>query len=229
MQIHTYTHEQGRKPKEEIIKFEILEIPKPIPKNNGISRKFKAGSWRQWLAEQFYLNELAKFEDKQTNIQFKGALFHKMTNRVCIDNQFAKYKCSISSERHKYNNGNLFSAQPKTILTSLTYGDDHYPIIGGYNKHYYNRYIYFEEVVHRCTHYKIADPRFFEYDVIVEIRNRQIQGEEQWLHWVAPTDKQMLDLRRTFMKDKLYGVVEFPPGFNYHDSPENLEPFKDLR
>lgn len=230
MQIHSYTHEQGRKATETVTKLEVLEIPKPEKRNSGRDLELKAGSWKRILYNLFYNNEIAKFEDKLTGIQIKRLLINKLTDRAkIVDKHFKSYKYSISLERNKYNQGNLYSAQPPTFLMSLPYGEDFYPIIGGHNHHFYTKYIYFEEVVERCKKFKIADPRFFEYEIIVEIRNRQIQGDKEWLKWVVPNDKQIKDLELRLPIDQpIYNSVKFAPGFTHADTPADFEPFKDI-
>lgn len=229
MQINSYTHEQGRKPKEVVTKLEVLEIPQPIKRNSGRVVERKIASWKKILSELFLQNETAKFEDKKTNIEIKRLLINKLTDRATIvDGQFKKYKYSISTERNKYNRGNLYSSQPATFLMSLPYSDDAYPIIGGHNNHFYTKYIYFEEVVERCKQFKIADPRFFEYEIIVEIRNRQIQGEAEWLQWAVPNDQQLRNLHQTFIVKDLYNIVQFAPGFTNADTPDNFVPFADI-
>lgn len=229
MQINSYSHEQGRKAKETITKLEVLEIPKPEKRNSGIEYNAKAGSWRRILSKMLYENEVCKFEDKLTSLQIKRKLISKLTDRAkIVEGQFNKYKYSISGERAKYNKGNLISSQPVTFLMSLAYGEDAFPIVGGHHRHFFTKYLYFEEAVERCKYYKIADPRFFEYDIIVEIRNRQIQGEEEWLKWAVPTDKQLRDLHQTFVVKDLYNIVTFAPGFTNADTPADFIPFKGL-
>src|SRR5690606_4803084 len=82
-------------------------------------------------------------------------------------------------------------------------------------------YLYFEEAYQLCNHYKIADPRFVEPDVVEEVRNRINSNDRDWLVWRVPDEKWIKTFEEKINRP-IYNSVPFPEGWRKEDTPANF-------
>jgi hypothetical protein len=231
MKIEIFEHELGKAPIKATYIDEHITLARTQKRNTGIEVvKNTHLMWRRGMAALFHANEIADFHSKKTRNQLIEDIIKRYPHIKTLKRHFKiTHKYSISAERRKYNFGSIYSSQPPTFLLSLEYNWEHYPIVGGYENQFYKDYIYWEEVYTRACEYAVADPRFLEYEAIVEIRNRQIRGEEQWLKWVVPSDKDLQDISRELQLDipDIFNSVTFAPGFTREETPKDFIPFSD--
>lgn len=231
MKIESFEQEQGKAPNRTVHIDEHITLARTQKRNSGIEVvKNTHLLWRRGMAHLFEQNELASFHDKKTRNQLIDAIVAQYSHIKPLKRHFkVTHKYSISLERRKYNFGSIYSSQPPTFLMSLEYNWEHYPIVGGWNNQFYKDYIYWEEAYTRVCEFAIADPRFLEYEAIVEIRNRQIRGEEQWLKWVVPSDKDLQEISRKLQLDipNIFNSIIFAPGFTREETPKDFIPFQD--
>lgn len=231
MKIDIFEHTQGKTPvKQEVIDERVI-LARTQKRTSGIERTRNLHlAWRRGLYDIFFRNEIAHFEEKITRRQIIDELLHKYKHlKQLRRNLTVTHRYSISVERRRYNDNSLYASQPPTFLTSIEYNWEHYPIVGGFMNQFYKDYLYWEEAYHRILEHQVADPRFVEYEAIVEIRNRQIRGEDAWLKWIVPTDKDLQTISRQLELDipNIFNSVIFAPGFTREETPKDFIPFKD--
>ena len=188
--------------------------------------------WNRDLVKYFYENEFLPKKEKMTNEVIRERLMYAHRNNRSLRKNFRMHRYSLSTLRTKYNQSKLTSSQPRLILISLTYDENGYPLVGPFNNRFMKDYIFFMEVYTRCCELKIADPRFVPYEYIVEIRNRQIQNEPEWMQWWTPTDKEIKSVADKLNISKpslVYNSVKFPHGFTREETPVDFVPFAGLK
>ena len=231
MKIESFEQESGKAPKRTVHIDQHITLARTQKRNSGLEVvKNVHLLWRRGLAHLFAQNELAPFAEKKTRNELIDELIKKYSHLKILRRHFkVTHKYSISTERRKYNFGSIYSSQPPTFLMSIEYNWEHYPIVGGWNNQFYKDYLYWEEAYTRVCEFAIADPRFLEYEAIVEIRNRQIRGEEEWLKWVVPSDKDLQEISRHLQLDipNIFNSVIFAPGFTREETPKDFIHFQD--
>lgn len=219
MKIQTFEETLGGKFRTTDFENKKIIVPKPIQRNTGIKYEAEARvTYCHWLFEVFQNNEYLAYKNEAwTNDIIKRRLLLQFAKKLpSLRNRFRTYKYTIGIFRNYYNDNKLYSAQPPTLLVSFPYNDLGY--IQGFGKDHY-RILSFEECYRHCINLKIADPRFVQYEHIVEIRNRQVQGEKEWLAWIVPTDKQIKEVAVKAGIKEVYNSVRFPQGWTREDTP----------
>jgi hypothetical protein len=218
----------------EVVKPKALAMP-PKAESRNSKRRYNPNAkdlyWRRHLAEIYFRNEFLPRKEKLDKKAILDNLLKKFPKNEKLKRNFQLYRYTISTFRKWYNESRLVSSQPKNILVSIDYDKNGYPLVGAFYNKYVNEYIYFEEVRERCVDLKIADPRFIPYEFIVEIRNKQNDGDPEWLTWYAPTDKELKQYEPLLKLpvSRFFNSVEFPEGFRHEDTPVNFVPFEHLK
>ena len=188
--------------------------------------------WHKDLVRYLFENEFRHFREKWTNEVIRDKLIDLHRHNRTLKKNFRNHRYSLSTFRNWYNQSKLTASQPRLILISLVYDENGYPIVGPFNNRFMKDYIYFIEVYTRCCELKIADPRFVPYEYIVEIRNRQVQNEPEWMQWWTPTDKEIKTVADKLNISKpslVYNSVKFPNGFGMEETPVDFVPFANLK
>jgi len=205
---------------------EIEEIPFTIPKarqrNSG--RKYESLNriafgkhWHRVLEE----NERLAYDRKaKDNAQLQREFLQAYPSDMALRYRFKTYKLTVGMYRKKYNQQVLFQSQPPVFLVSFQYDMSSTIVVGGI---YPSTYMSFQDCYQRCVNLKIADPRFVPHDYIVKIRDRQNDGDEEWLEWIVPDEKELRTLRRYLQVDELYNSVHFPQGWTREETPIDYE------
>lgn len=171
-------------------------------------------------------NEFDAYErEAKTNEVIQREFLLKYKRNSSLRYQFKTYRATVGMFRKRFNKGILYSAQPPPYLMSFSYDESGYITVGGNRA---NQYMMFYDCYARCINYRIADPRFVEYDLIVEIRNRQNEGVEEWLDWIVPNDDMIKRLCTKLGVNDLYNSVKFLMGWTREETPKDYEsPFAD--
>jgi len=219
MKIVSFKQDKGQeaKVKEQSVDTELV-VPKANSRNSG--RPYNAVNREttvHYLYKLFYENELAN--PPRTNDDLKADLLLTYKHRQAIKRRFKSYQYTINMFRNQYNLGTLWQSQPATFLMSFQYDECGYVVIGGNRIH---EYMYFEDCYQRCDNYKMADPRFIPYELIVEIRNRQQQGDPDWLQWMVPTDADIKTLKTNLKVKEVYNSVNFRDGWTREATPKDF-------
>lgn len=229
MQITSYEITKGGREQTSIIQSTTFQVPTKIMKrrNSGKARAAK-DSWVINLIPVFKENELAPQKHKKTDTEIKAWILSKYYNVKTIIKNFKLYRYTVGTFRTKYNTSQLTQHQETPILISLAYDDEGYPLVGAYRGRYWPYYIHFEECYHRCAMLKIADPRFVEYEKIVEIRNRLVQQDPDWIDWIVPTDDQLKKIATSLgvrKVENIYNSVKFLNPYTREATPKDFVPF----
>lgn len=229
MQITTHEVLKGGREQSSIIQSTQFVVPDKILKPRNSGRKREKGSWVRTLIPIFQKNETARQDDKMTDTHIKAWILEKYGGIRTVYKNVKNYNYTVGLFRGWYNKSELTTNQPTPILISLSYDTDGYPIVGAYRGRSWKHYLYFEEAYHKCAMLKIADPRFVEYEKIVEIRNRLVQKDPDWEDWYVPTEDQLKDIARSLGVRKIeniYNSISFPPGYTREETPHDFVPFK---
>jgi hypothetical protein len=230
MQITNYEVTKGGKEQTSIIQSNTFQVPTKVMKRRNTGRvRTSAIIWVSDLIPIFQANEFARQKDKKTDTEIKSLILKKYSHVKTIINNFKLYRYTIGTFRNRYNETKLTQAQETPLLISLSYDTDGYPLVGAYRGQSWKYYIHFEECYHRCAMLKIADPRFVEYEKIVEIRNRLVQQDPDWVDWIAPTYDQLKKIAATFgfrNIEQIYNSVKFLHAYSREATPKDFIPFK---
>ena len=230
MQITSYEVTKGGKEQTSIIQSSTFQVPTKIMKrrNSGKTRVAR-DSWLSNLIPIFQQNETLPKKEKKTDTEIKAWVLSRYYNVKTILRNFKLYRYTIGTFRTQYNESRLTQGQETPLLISLSYDDEGYPLVGAYRGRSWKYYIHFEECYHRCAMLKIADPRFVEYEKIVEIRNRLVQQDPEWQDWIVPTDDQLKKIAASLRVRKIeniYNSIKFMHEYSREATPKDFIPFK---
>lgn len=212
---------------ESLLKETTKEIVEYIPPKQQTTkgRQYNARdrmNYGPYLEKMFYENELARYtKEQKTNGQLKVQFLRDHDNHYQLKKRFITYKETIGNLRNKYNTRRLYAAQEPVYLVSFQY--DEYGIIVIDGKRYYE-YLSFEQAYERCIQFKVADPRFIPYGLIVRIRNRINSNDPEFTQWSVPTDKWIKSFENKIGMPA-YNSVHFPAGWQREDTEETDEDY----
>lgn len=205
-------------PKTEEKTINKVSAPKPIKRNTGNNYKgpnrVTVGPFIQKLLEN---NEYLAYEDEaKTNEQIQREILLQFKRHHSLRYQFKSYRKTIGMYRKNYNQQKLYSAQPTPYLVSFQYDEFGFIVIGGNQPRTFKSFL---ECYQDCVTYKIADPRFIPYELIVEIRNRQNEAIQEWLEWIVPDDNTIEAIAKRAGVKEIYNSVHFARGLTREESP----------
>lgn len=188
---------------------EVHKYTAPVTKTHlAGNRKYESKErilYSPFLENVLYENEIRHEPKTDQDIKIE---FLKKYPIYGLKKRFKQYKESIGTIRTRYNKQDLYSAQKPVILTSFCYNDEGRIVTNAVS---YYQYLSFRECHAKCIEYKIADPRFIPYEQIYDIRSRINSGDEEWLQWRVPTDKQIEEIQRIIGIDSIYDSIRFLP------------------
>jgi hypothetical protein len=208
-------------PKTSITEFREFQKPKAIPRNTGRTYETRRRTtYAPYVSDLLDRNEFLAYEKKAlTNEELQRDILKKFARNTSLRYKFKRYAVTLGMFRKKYNEQKLYAAQPTPYLVSFAYDKFNRIIVGGNDR----SYMTFQECYQRCLDFKIADPRFVPPELIVEIRNRQNEGIEEWLHWIVPDDKTLDNIRVLIKRDEIYNSVRFSIGWTREDTPHDYD------
>jgi len=214
---------EGKFSEKELIPF-VVPIAKP--RNSGRTYNTKNRDvWSNDFIKLFANNEILAYQGKAlTDDKIKNEILLRYKHNRILIRKMKNYSLTVGMCRIKYNNGCLRSSQEPTFLLSFRYDENGYIILGGNHGIYRLHYMHFMDCYARCVSFRVADPRFVPYEYIVEIRNRQIQGEREWLDWVVPTDQQIKETATKCKVKELYNSVDFYQGYTREETTHDHIP-----
>lgn len=226
MKIKTFETTLIGRPKVSEIEIKEFELPRPNSRNSG--RKYESTNRRAfgpYWQKVFEQNEIAAYERKaKTNDQLRREFLAANPSDQALRFRFKISKQTIGMYRKEYNQQKLYQAQPIPFIMSYQYDESGYIVVGG---RFPSTYMFFQDCYARCVHYKIADPRFVPPEYLVEIRNRQIQGDKEWLQWIVPNEKEIAHLKRFLGIKELYNSVNFAMGWTREETPIDYDPITE--
>ena len=183
--------------------------------------KLRAGSntkltLSQYIERLFLRNELEALRGKPlTRPQLEHNIFKEFPH-LRLDRLKDKRR-TLGTYHTSYNRGCLFASQTPPILTSFRYSDEGF-IVDPMKP---DNYMTFDACKRVAANYRIADPRFFSYPELTEIRKALSNQEEPWIFWNVPTHEETLRLEKTLNK-KLYNCLRFPEGLGLQKTVGDL-------
>jgi hypothetical protein len=182
-------------------------IDRRFPKGRGPYAGRQTGLGQSfWLGAVFNLNELhaarREFEKVLSEPQILLNWELEFGNKTKPDGSnstpggsIGSGKKTIGMYRVKYRKGDLYSKQTKPYLYSFKYSREKHALHDGRSL---RKFITFDEARQLCLKAKIADPRFFTREEIVQVKQHAQKVGDIAL-WAIPSAKQYDELEKSIV------------------------------
>lgn len=213
----------------------LLDHDTPIadrrfPKGRGPYQGRQTGLGQSyWLSAVFNLNEIHASRKEYEKVLSDPQIYHNWNlefgNKTTPEGNVTKPGGAIGSGkrtlgmyRREYRRGDLYSKQPKPILYSFKYSREKHPLKDGKSE---RNFLTFEQCRELCLLAKIADPRFFTREELVQIKHHA--KKQGMVHlWSIPSAKQYEELDnaivggiyRSLITKDIWVDQQVPPDFS---------------